>query len=189
MKQLIKIASCAVAAATILSAGCSYQPGSGTMGTPPTTLLWRETGARFDTKDLARAQEEIPFAIVLPSYVPGNQGDPATQLPQITGTLRAYQRDNRVQIEVFYIAELGRDTFGVVRIRAANYPVVPGDPETNPDNQYVEIAGKTMIKTEGNFQEGPGIIFYFNQGGIYYEVGVYNFPSNDAFKVVESLVR
>jgi hypothetical protein len=154
---------------------------------PPETLPWEEFDGQFYTRDLARAQEEIPFPIVLPSYVPDVRTDAPP--PSITGPLKEYQHENKVEIEILYIVDLGSEIHGIIQINESNYSILPGDPELNPDLEPIEICGKEVIKTEGNFSQGPGVIFFFIQESIYFYVGVYNFTSEDEVKIVESLIQ
>jgi hypothetical protein len=153
----------------------------------PETLPWEEYNGQFCTLDLARAQEEIPFTIILPSYIPDEQTAPP--LPDITGPLREYQCDDKVKVEILYIVDLGNETFGIIEIEENNYPVLPGDPELNPDLERIEICGREVIKTEGNFSQGPGAIFFFSQDNIYFVTGLYNFPTEEALKVLESMLE
>ena len=136
---------------------------------------------------MARAQKEIPFPIVLPSYVPDERTDAPP--PDITGPLREYHYDDKVKVDILYIVDLGSEIPGIIEISESNYPVLPGDPELNPDLEPIEICGKKVIKTEGNYSQGLGVIFYFNQNEIYFVAGVYNFTAGEAVKVVESILE
>jgi hypothetical protein len=153
----------------------------------PEALPWEVSGGRFYTLDLARAQEEIPFPIVLPSYVPDKRTD--APLPDITGPLKEYQTDDKVKVEILYIVDLGSEIHGIIQIEEVNYTLIPGDPELNPDLEPIEICGKEVIKTEGNYSQGPGVKFYFNQDNIYFVVGVYNFTDEEAVKIVGSILE
>ena len=152
----------------------------------PEPLPWAESYGRFYTRDLARAQEEIPFPIVLPSYVPDNQKD--APLPGIDGPLRGYQHNNEVQVKIYYSVYFGGEVPGTILISEYNYPVVSLDPKLNPGYEPIEIHGKQLIKREGNYVPGPGVIFYFNHENIYYVVRIYNLPIDEALKVVESMI-
>lgn len=166
--------------------GCAPKSDSTTTNSTE-TLLWYETGSRFDTNDVSRAQEEIPFKIVLPTYLPDDQENTNTHLPQITGTLKEYQSDNKTEIEIFYMIYLTNDIRGIVRINEANFPIIPGDPNVDPRYSNIEIGGKLIVKTEGDFAEGPGVVFFFNQDGVYFVVGVYNFSYEESVRIIESI--
>lgn len=148
------------------------------------TLPWEVTGERFDTLDLARAQAETPFPIILPDYVPDVRNDPPP--PQITGLLKTYQETGEVEIEVFYLVDLGNEAKGVIQIWEHNYPVTAGDPKLNPELEPIEIKGKTVI-TEGDF--GSGFRFYYSSEGIYFIVEVDNISAEESMKVIESMIK
>jgi len=64
--------------AIIVGVGCGSP-------TEPEPLLWVEEGGLFYIRDLARAQEEIPFLIVVPSHLPSEGED--VKIPAIRGPL------------------------------------------------------------------------------------------------------
>ncbi|MGD9116722.1 MAG: hypothetical protein PVJ61_06050 [Dehalococcoidia bacterium] len=180
MTKLVKVALSALLGIIVLAIGSSCS-------TSPESLPWEESYGQFYTRDLARAQEEIPFPIVLPSYVPDERTDAPP--PSITGPLREYQDDDRVKVEVLYFVDLGNEILGIIEIEENNYPVLPGDPELNPDLERIEVCGWEVIKVEGDFQQGPGIIYFFSQDNIYFVVGIYDFPPGEAQKVIESMLE
>jgi hypothetical protein len=180
MKKSLKTAWLALLSVIILSMCFGCQESS-------VTLPWEEFNGQFYTRDLVRAQAEIPFTIVLPSYVPDERTDAPP--PGITGPLTEYQYDDRVKVEILYLVDLGNEILGTIEIEEANYPVLPGDPELNPDLERIELCGKEVIKTEGNFSQGLGVIFFFSRDNIYFVAGVYDFPAEEAIKIVESMIE
>ena len=151
------------------------------------SLYWIEVQERFYTNDLARAQAAIPFPIVLPVYVPDHR-EHAT-LPLINGPIPALSNGNNIDVYISYNLYLGSDTTGMIMIEERNKPIIPEDPKLNPDYEYIEIIDKVLIKTEGNFAPGPGSIFYFSHNNIYFVVEVYNLTTEEAAKVVESMIK
>jgi hypothetical protein len=174
---------------TFLYYGCC--PETGVDNTPPATengsLYWMEVQGRFATNDLARAQAEIPFNIVLPTYIPDNRED--APLPHIEGPFRISIDDNEAEVIIRYLLYLGNDVHGHIFITERNSVIVPPDPELNPGYEYLEMRGKRLVKMEGNFALGPGTIFYFNHDNIYFKIEVYNFSTEEAMKIVESLIQ
>ena len=59
--------------------GCSSQP------------KWIEYEGQFATKDFKKAQDEIPFTIIMPTYLPYSQQDES--IADIQGPLKEYQGD------------------------------------------------------------------------------------------------
>lgn len=149
-----------------------------------TQLSWQESDGRFYTNDLTRAQEEIPFPILLPTYVPGAQK--GSTAPQVTGPLKAYQYDNKVKINVLYLVTQGDDVVGTIEINESNYAVTPGDPKTNPGLTSIEINGKAVIR-EGSPPQS--IYFYFNQDNIYVVAMIRDFNLDEATRVMQSMIR
>ncbi|MFC2021885.1 hypothetical protein ACFLTR_01535 [Chloroflexota bacterium] len=184
MEKLLRVTWLVFMATIVLSAGCSSQPNP---SASPKPLPWEEAYGRFYTLDLARAQEQIPFSIVLPTHVPDKRRD--VPPPAIDGPLREYQYEGKVKIHIFYRVDLGNGVRGIIEIIESNYPVLPGDPKLNPHLKVMEIRGKTVIKTEGNFSLGSGVIFFFSRNNIYLEVGLYNFPYEESVKIVESILE
>ncbi len=180
LKLPLRVTCLALVGVIILGeAGCAK--------TPPEPLPWEEDHGRFYTLDLARAQEEIPFPIVLPDYVPDRRKDAPP--PTITGPLRGYQYDDKVKIRVMYGVDLGGKVFGMIEISESDYPILPPDPDLNPGYETVDIRGKRVLKREGDWAPGTKVVFYFNHEGIYYIVDVYDFPAEEAVKIVESMIE
>jgi hypothetical protein len=176
----------------VLGIGCLSRPApDGRQPELPSpqddALPWAEAYGQFYTRDVARAQAEIPFRIVLPSYVPERPGE--ARPPNLDGPLRDYQFDGRVELRIFYSVELGNEEPGLIYIVETNYVRVPGDPRLNPDLKEGQIRGKQVIWTEGDFGLGPGVKYYFSQDNVYFSVGIYNFPREEAFKIVESMIE
>ena len=181
MTLLLKVTPLILLSVMMLSIGCDTH-------TPPDrTLPWEEYHGQFNTLDLARAQEEIPFPIVLPSYIPDKRQNPPP--PNIRGPLGEFQYNDKVQIEVYYSVDFGGETYVTILIEESNYPVLPPDPKLNPGFEVMEIRGKEIITKEGNFSPGPGVVFFFSQDQIYFVVHIYNLPTEEATKVVDSMLE
>lgn len=147
-------------------------------------LPWEESFGRFYTKDITRAQKEIPFQILLPTYIPNGQKN--SIIPQLTGPLRQYQYDGKVEINILYLVKLDNGVVGTISINESNYPVLPGDPSINPGLESIEINEKVVIR-EGNPPDT--IYYYFTQNNIYFVTIFYDFPSAEALKVIESMIK
>ena len=157
--------------------------------TPPESLPWAEANGLFYTRDLTRAQEEIPFTIVLPSYVPDLRTDPPP--PIIVGPLKEYQDSDSVQIDIVYGVDLGNELLGAIYIIESSSPITPPDPAFNPQYEIIEIGGKSVTKWESPPESARyKIAFVFSHGNIYFSVEFDYFPSKDeAIKVIESMIN
>ena len=157
---------------------------------PPLTgsgsLYWIEVQGRFSTNDLAKAQAEIPFNIVLPTYIPDERKD--FLLPHIEGPLYVSSNDN-IEIIIRYPLYLGNDIPSHVFITERNSHISLGDPEVNPQLELIEIDGKSVTKTRDDWGSGYGAYFSFSSNNIYFIVETLNLPTEEAMKVVKSLIQ
>lgn len=77
---------------------------------------------------------------------------------------------------------------GYLLIEERNKPLVPAGPIAKPEYEYVQIEGKEVIKTEGDFGLGRGVKYSFNLNEIYFIVEIDGIASTDAVKIVESII-
>lgn len=168
---------------------CSQKITSFSNQNSPTASLellpWIEEHGRFYTKDVARAQKEIPFTIILPKYIPSKSNDKL--LPELNGPLMGYQKDNEVQIEILYVYINDKDNEvpAHIKILESNYPSLPPDPKLNPGVNVIEMRGKSVFK-EGNASDST---FWFHQNKIWYVMIFRNIPDNEALKVIKSMIE
>ena len=181
MKELIRIyiitSLFIILSIGIISSGCSNRTHS-------STLPWVEGNGYFYTRDLIKAQAEIPFDIVLPTY-PEKMG---TIYPEIQGPLKENQDNGKVEIEINYIIALNKEKKGIIWITEYNYVVLPPTPETNPSLEYIEIDGLNVIRS---IDTSRPIRYYFNQNGIYFIVRFlqYDPHEKEAIKIIESMIE
>jgi hypothetical protein len=152
----------------------------------PEPLPWIEHNdiGLFETTDLARAQDEIPFDIIVPTYIPDERN--SAPLPSIRGPLREFQSSGKIIVEILYIVDIGHEeNSGLIKITEQDRPIESEDSKS----KIVEIKGKRVVKWEGNFSLGPGFFFFFDDSGIYYVVEVYYFSYDEAIKIVESMIK
>jgi hypothetical protein len=150
------------------------------------TLYWIELQGRFNTKDLDRAQKEIPFKIILPSYLPNNQQN--YNLPDIEGPLSVSQ-DNNIEVYVRYVVDCGNNLQGLLKISEINYELTLGNPESDPDLEAIKINNMTVIKTKDDWSSGMTYYYSFNSNDIYYIVVTHDIPVEETNKVVESIIK
>ena len=162
--------------ATIFIYGCNSQ----------INLAWEEFQGCFYTTDLDRAQGEIPFTILLPTYLPDSEQK--TIRPSIDGPLAQFQSDNEIEVNVKYGFDLGYDLPGIILITESNYPLSLGDPELNPELERVEIEGISIIKTKEDWSPGSDAYYSFSSNNIYYVVEIHNLPNEESNKIVNSMI-
>jgi hypothetical protein len=156
----------------------------------PDTIYWVEIENRFYTNDLARAQDKVQFPIVLPSYIPDKgKGVPP---PSIEGSLINRSditgRDNETEVIIRYEVYLGDEAQGYIFITESNYPFSLGDPKLKTGLELIEIGKKQVFKLESDHLLGPAIWFCFGSESVYFLVELYNFPADEAMKIVESVI-
>jgi len=165
---------------------------------PNDVVYWVETENKFDpnhpnrviehrfyTNNLARAQDRVPFPIVLPGYFP----DKAKRIvgPCIEGPLIAGS-DNETEVIVRYDVYLS-EAWSQIFIKETDRQY--WHPETQPylHTSLVEIGGKQVSKTEVDHPLGPGTLWGFSSDSTYFFVELYNFPADEAMKIVESIIE
>jgi hypothetical protein len=178
---------------TLILFGCNSQinPDNSLASISPSatsneTLVWMELQGRFYTKDLARAQKEIPFTIILPTYLPDNKHE--VYLPDIDGPLSELRNDNEIEVNIKYGFNLGHELPGIIIITESNYISSLGDPELNPELEQVEIQGISVRKTKDDWSPGSDAYYSFNSKNIYYVVETHNLPNEESNKIIESMI-
>ncbi|MFC2122217.1 hypothetical protein ACFLRP_00860 [Bacteroidota bacterium] len=148
----------------------------------PPSIQWIEDGGLFYTTDIERAREEIPFSILLPNYFSDNVK--YVSKPSIRGPLKAFRTSGKVSILIEYLVDFGLDEPSLILITETNHPIEPANTD-----KMVEIKGKSVVLWDGNFSLGPGFFFFFNDGSTHFVVELYYFSYDEAFKIVESMIK
>ncbi len=144
----------------------------------------------FQTRDIERAQKEIPFQIIVPSFLPAE----LHPYPAIMGPLNG-QSDSELEVRISYQTVETLD--GYIEIYEWNYRRTGGDPRLNPDLAEVQIAGQKVVQREHTFSpvggytrvDLPGFIFYWNTDNVYFKAAVYGYDYDTAVRVVESMIQ
>jgi len=156
------------------------------------TDSWTVFENRFYTSDLARAQQEIPFPILMPNYQPEN--NEMISLPYISGPLKQFQEDNNVKIKIQFGIGLNLDStqYAAVLIFESNCSSSLGDPELSPKLERIEIEGIPVVKTKDDWSVSDAY-YSFNSNNIFYKVEAHLLPNESVkkmvFKIVESMVK
>ncbi|MFC1974074.1 hypothetical protein ACFLU2_01810 [Chloroflexota bacterium] len=146
----------------------------------------------WGTDGLEDAQKEVPFNIIVPTYLPHN----LDKYPAIIGPVKEAWLKKERGLEMHYKALEGIEQ-GQVEILEYNWPVTGLDPGLNLGHVYVEIAGVEVVEKEHNLSpiisgKGQidlwGYVYWWSQDNIYFEVAVYGYDHSEAIKVVESMV-
>lgn len=151
---------------------------------------------RFYTQDINKAQKEIPFQIVVPSYLPAN----LPTLPDIVGvsqqTVSGSPGEGRSTLGLRYGAG-NKNMEGLIEIHEWDFPVVPLDPNLNEgyvtilirEIEVVQVEHiKTQLASDGTIDH-PGFVFSWNQNSVYFEARIYHYDYDEAVKIVASMIH
>jgi hypothetical protein len=163
---------------TILFSGCK---------SPIVTPYWEENENRFNTNDSERAQKDIPFPIIIPTYLPRN--NPKKVLPDIEGPLSQFQDGNNIEIIIRYSLDIGNYLPGAIMASESNFAYSLGEPVLDPDLELIEIEGIPVVKTKDDFSGGSDAYYSFNSKDIYYNVETHGIPNEESNEIVESMVN
>lgn len=151
------------------------------------TLPWMEIEGYFHTTDIARAQKEIPFTILLPTYFPDCKQ--RIIFPTIDGPLSQYQDEYEIEVHINYGLDLGQEVPGIILIIETNGMLSLADPEFNPQFERVEMEDIWVIKTKDDWSLGSDAYYSFNSNDIFYVVETHNLSNKDSNKIVESILN
>ena len=158
--------------------------------TPPT--YWVETqGGIIQTNDLERLQKEVPFAIVLPTFLPGDAVK--SQHPEFV-MVRASDLADYVEVRIFY-RQMESPGDRLIEIDEYSSPR-EWVPNEEMENAYVTFSGIQVLeeKTEVSTLEDPikmveAIYYMWNQAGTGFTVYVVGFEDTEARTIVRSLIE
>jgi hypothetical protein len=143
----------------------------------------RDANGNFRTNNVRRAQKEIPFTIILPTYLPGYMG---TNYPyQIVG----HVADN-TQPEVGIMIAYVKDEIGIyISEQNAIYIATPA---AESDSVYLDIFDIKVLfqkpKTGVSSDITGRLLFDWNQNGLTFRVETIFTSEEDANKIIESMI-
>jgi hypothetical protein len=138
----------------------------------------------FYTHDLSKAQAKVPFRLIIPTYFPGNAKE--RSLPSIQGTIN--KENNNIEVNIRYVLYRS-GAFSDIMIIESNHPFDLGDPKLDPQLVSTEILGRQVVMQEFNDPLGPASALSFKSENIYFVVQLANFPTDEAMKIVESIIE
>jgi hypothetical protein len=146
------------------------------------TILWVEYMNHFYTNDIDRAQQHIPFTLLLPGYIPTKEHN--QPIPAIEGTLNT---SPNIKPEV--MIKYGAWPAGYISIKESTYPNVLEYPESNESYEQIEIDGKHTVIIKEKTSPLNNCSFSFKGGDIYFIVDILNVSHEEALKVVDSMLQ
>ncbi len=165
---------------------------------PQSEMFWLREDVRFLTRDLEVAQEHVPFAIVVPTYMPD---DIRTQywiegyLMHADPLMQGLSPPNAVKVILAY-QKPGCEFNSAIELIEMNYPVHLPDPISNPEYSELIIGGCRVLVCEhawhSTIQEREtGTVFHFwwPQGDITFHLNVNCHSRDEAIKIVQSIIE
>jgi hypothetical protein len=145
----------------------------------------------FHTNDIERAKEEIPFNLILPTYLPDN----IKPYPyMIEGPIEGACLEEEVEIRVTYFPEEVSDYS--IYIVELNRPITM---LPTPDSRatYLDIVGFQVLKqvTLGSVISSsgkryiPGLNYSWNQDSVHFDMIVDGYDRDEARKIVKSMIE
>jgi hypothetical protein len=139
----------------------------------------------FHTTDLERAQQEIPFTIIVPEYLPDNLDPYSPHL--IEGPVKGSSGDEAIEVEVSYKAE-NKPRIDIIE-NSESILMLP-NPDLNPI--YLDIAGVQVLQQDEAIYSTPtieGLRFDWNQSGRTFSLMAFSYSQDELIKIVESMIR
>jgi hypothetical protein len=143
-----------------------------------------DSRGHFHTNDVKLAQKEMPFTIVVPTYI-----------PDLFATNYQYEISgpfdnpipNTVEVKIEYWDESHQTYISEYNSKTIMQP----NEELKPVNY--EIAGIQVLRQVTQFLTNSGTIeglsFNWNTNGFTFEVKIFNIPENEGIKIVESMIK
>ena len=157
----------------VFIAGCNPPPASPTNTEPD----WIEENGLFYTYSIAKAQQYVPFRIILPNNI--------LEKPIIQGTLNNTDNSDYYSLTTQYVLPLENKNNGHISVFQTNQPSLPDDPK----NELLTIDGVDVVKWEVNHALGPGYTFFFNNNMVYFIVELYGVSNEYSIALVESIIK
>ena len=137
----------------------------------------------FHTNDIQRAQLEVPFTIILPTYVPNDMGSDYSF--QIDGPIKDLNY-HEVEIKISYVKGDRSIYISEQNVRLVMGPIQELDPI------YIDIAGTKVLRQKAQMAGSSGIteglVFDWNQNGFTFAVEVFYIDEEETIKVIESMI-
>jgi hypothetical protein len=139
----------------------------------------------FHTSDLERAQQEIPFTIIVPEYLPDDLDPYSPYL--IEGPTKGSSGDKDIEVRVSYKA-YGKYSIDITENSELTL-MLPNE-DFNPI--YLDIAGVQVLQQDehgyGADAIQDGLRFDWNQNGRTYCVKSLSYSEDELAKIVESMI-
>jgi len=166
----------------IIFTGCGINQTVNNNDSNNNLVWWIDPNGDFHTNDLHRAQGQIPFIIIIPSYLPANFSYDNMRI------LGPYESEivEDIEIEITFKRDDDR-----VYIREHNHLIFM-KPNNELDPIYHDIAGVIVLRQIAQIVDSSGIteglVFDWNQNNVAFSVELFNVSEDEGIKIVESMI-
>jgi hypothetical protein len=153
------------------------------------TYWFTDPPGRFHTNDVERAQEEIPFTIVLPTYLPDGIGP----LPyMIEGPVKGTSDEQTVRLMIRYQDDGGDHVMFIDEQNSSFYEHIVGFEGT-----FLDIAGIQVLEDEmdspvissSGMEIHQGLQYKWHLDGVDFDVDIFGYDRDEARKIVTSMIQ
>jgi hypothetical protein len=143
-----------------------------------------DENGHFHTNDVKLAQKEIPFTIVVPTYIP--DVFVTNYQYEIIGPFKNILPNN-IEVEIQYWDDKHQIYISEYNIKEVMLP----NEELKPI--YFEVARIRVLRQTTGLTSSSGRIeglsFDWNTNGLTFEVEIFNIPEEEGRKIVESMIK
>ena len=169
----------------MLAVACNSM-GNATLDATP--LWFVDHRGVFHTYNIEKAQAQIPFRIILPTYFPP---DLSTD-PLFEGLMEETQPEASVGIRVKYREVVGGSY--LIRINESNWTatILPSSESTS---RYLDIQDTEVLvnetdgaMTEDGWESHPALSFWWKKNGVLFHVTIGKYTEDEAIKIIKSMI-
>jgi hypothetical protein len=183
MKNICKMSCISLIISLLLPMGIlGCRPNNNTFNP---NSFWVESKGFFQTNDLKRAQSEIPFKILLPTYLPEKRDykNPS----RISGSL-----DREKTSEFSITIQYGNGEKQITVKQAKTFSIMGANSGMDP--AYINISGINVLRQKYTEfwdlnTQFPALVFDWNQGDYAFTVDIFTYGQDEGVKIVESMIN
>jgi hypothetical protein len=146
----------------------------------------------FNTNNIKKAQEEIPFKIIFPTYFPDNL-KPYPSI--ISGPIKDTVSRAEVALNMQYQKKEEGTYLVYISEEGSPINVIPADGSKVTNLVFLgvqvleEETQDIILPATGGQEAVPSLHYYWNRDNIHYEVNIQEYASEVSRKIIESMIK
>lgn len=153
------------------------------------TYWFEDTSGRIETNDIVRLQKEVPFTIVLPTYIP----DELTIIPPGLYKSRGRYSPDDVWVNIFYSNPTTPNTINIDEVNSY-MERVPSELTEYTYFNYgaIEVLEEKFLEYNPWSDEGTTwtvLAYTWDKDGINFQVDIRGYDQTEARKIIESMIQ